>query len=160
MIQLIAGVFVCLGVGVVTAGLLRQFGVPAFNTPDSFANILLATLSFQGVTWLLIFNFLRQHKVNWCDAFGLRNANLDKSILLAVVVLAVAVAKALSVMMFFMHLKFERAWKYLLLAPTIILALALPIALRPDIGETYYVQDVPQNRDYDEQQATPKPKHH
>ena len=95
VIQLIAGVFVCLGVGVVTAGLLRQFGVPAFNTPDSFANILLATLSFQGVTWLLIFNFLRQHKVNWCDAFGLRNANLDKSILLAVVVLALVLPMVL-----------------------------------------------------------------
>jgi membrane protease YdiL (CAAX protease family) len=87
VIQLIAGVFVCLGVGVVTAGLLRQFSVPAFESPDSPANILLATLSFQGVTWLLIFNFLKQHKVNWRDAFGLRNANLDKSVLLAVVVL-------------------------------------------------------------------------
>ena len=52
--------------------------------------------------------------------------------------------------MFFMHLKFERAWKYLLLAPTIILAAALPISLRPDIGETYYVSDVQQQRDYPE----------
>ncbi|HEY5345763.1 MAG TPA: CPBP family intramembrane glutamic endopeptidase [Verrucomicrobiae bacterium] len=88
VIQLIAGVFVCLGAGVVTAGLLRSAGVPAFKSPDSPANILLATLSFQGVTWLLIFNFLKQHKVNWRDAFGLRNTNLDKSVLLAVVVLA------------------------------------------------------------------------
>src|ERR1700677_1238685 len=70
-----------------------------------------------------------------------------------VVVLAVATAKALCVMAFFMHLKFERAWKYLLLAPTIIIALALPLSLRPDIGETYYTQDTQQQRDYDEQQA-------
>jgi len=69
---------------------------------------------------------------------------------LAVVVLAVAVAKALCVMMLFMHLKFERAWKYLLLAPTTIIALALPVSLRPDIGETYYTTDVQQMRDYDE----------
>ena len=88
VILLIAGVFVCLGVGVVTAGLLRQFGVPAFKSPDSPANILLATLSFQGVTWILIFNLLKQHEVNWRDAFGLRNPNLDKSILLAVITLA------------------------------------------------------------------------
>ncbi len=88
VILLIAGVFACLGVGVMTAGLLRQFGVAAFKLPDSFANILLATLSFQGVTWLLIFNFLKQHEVNWRDAFGLRNPKLDKSILLAVIVLA------------------------------------------------------------------------
>ena len=72
--------------------------------------------------------------------------HLPNKYLLGAIVLAVAVAKALCVMMFFMHLKFERAWKYLLLAPTIILALALPLSLRPDIGETYYVQDVQQQR--------------
>ena len=75
-------------------------------------------------------------------------------VMLAAVVLAVATMKALCVLMYFMHLKFERAWKYLLLAPTIILALALPLSLRPDIGESYYVQDVQQQRDYAEQQAT------
>ena len=88
VILLIAGVFVCLGVGVVTAGLLRQFGVLAFKAPDNPANILLATLSFQGMTWVLIFNFLKQHKVNWRGAFGFRNVNLEKSILLAVITLA------------------------------------------------------------------------
>ncbi len=35
-----------------------------------------------------------------------------------VAVLAVATCKALCVMAWFMHLKFERAWKYVLLAPT------------------------------------------
>ena len=80
--------------------------------------------------------------------------HLPSKVMLGAIVLAVAVAKALCVMMFFMHLKFERAWKYLLLAPTIILAAALPISLRPDIGETYYVADVPQIRDYAEHEAS------
>lgn len=81
---------------------------------------------------------------------------LKNKVLLGAIVLAVAVAKALCVMMYFMHLKFERAWKYLLLAPTVIIALALPVALRPDIGETYYVPDVQQLRDFPEheQQAS------
>ena len=78
----------------------------------------------------------------------------SNKIVLGVIVLAVAVAKALCVMMFFMHLKFERAWKYLLLAPTIIIAAALPVALRPDIGETYYTPDVQQLRDYPEHEAS------
>lgn len=56
-----------------------------------------------------------------------------------VLVLAVAVAKALCVMMFFMHLKFEGNWKYVLLAPTTILAIGLPLALMPDIGVAYYI---------------------
>jgi hypothetical protein len=47
-------------------------------------------------------------------------------------------------MMVFMHLKFERAWKYLLLAPTLILACTIPFALAPDIAFHYYTQDAPQ----------------
>jgi cytochrome c oxidase subunit 4 len=58
---------------------------------------------------------------------------------LVVIVLAVAVAKALFVMAYFMHLKFEGRWKFLLLAPTFILAAGLPLALYPDIGLHYYV---------------------
>jgi len=61
-----------------------------------------------------------------------------------VLVLSVACAKALCVMMFFMHLKFEGNWKYVLLAPTTILAIGLPIALFPDIGSSYYTNAAPQ----------------
>lgn len=64
----------------------------------------------------------------------------------AVAVLAVAVAKAQYVMRYFMHLKFEGAWKYVLLLPTAILACGLPLALAPDIGLHYYRPEVPQFR--------------
>ena len=64
--------------------------------------------------------------------------------ILIVIVLAIASAKALSVMLYFMHLKFERNWKYILLAPTTILAIGIPLALMPDIAFHYYVEDVPQ----------------
>ncbi len=70
-----------------------------------------------------------------------------------VVVLAVATSKALCVMSWFMHLKYERGWKYVLLAPTTILALGLPLALTPDIAEHYYTLDVPQVDDYSEAMA-------
>lgn len=63
---------------------------------------------------------------------------------LVVAVLAVASAKALCVMAFFMHLKFEGKWKYVLLTPTTILAIGLPLALLPDVGVHYYMIDVPQ----------------
>lgn len=58
--------------------------------------------------------------------------------LVAVLVLAVAVAKAQFVMRYFMHLKFEGRWKYVLLLPTAILACGLPLALAPDIAMHYY----------------------
>ena len=57
-----------------------------------------------------------------------------------VIVLAVATAKALFVMMYFMHLKFEVNWKYVLLAPTTILAIGVPLAIIPDIGLSYSYQ--------------------
>ena len=47
-------------------------------------------------------------------------------------------------MLYFMHLKFEGKWKFVLLAPTMVLALAIPAALMPDIGSHYYDYQVPQ----------------
>lgn len=64
---------------------------------------------------------------------------------LAVTVLAISTMKASCVMLYFMHLKFEKHWKYVLLGPTVILAIGLPLALFPDIGTHYYDVDVPQN---------------
>jgi cytochrome c oxidase subunit 4 len=61
-----------------------------------------------------------------------------------VLVMAVACTKATCVMMYFMHLKFEGNWKYVLLAPTTILAIGLPVALFPDIGASYYTSVAPQ----------------
>lgn len=66
--------------------------------------------------------------------------------MIAVLVLAVAVAKAQYVMRYFMHLKFEGKWKYVLLLPTAILACGIPLALAPDIGLHYYTQATPQVR--------------
>jgi cytochrome c oxidase subunit 4 len=66
-----------------------------------------------------------------------------------VIVMAVACAKATCVLLFFMHLKFEGNWKFILLAPTTILAIGLPIALMPDIATSYYIPDTQQKHDYE-----------
>ena len=65
---------------------------------------------------------------------------------LVVIVFSIAVAKALFVMVYFMHLKFEGRWKFVLLAPTIILAIGLPLALLPDIGVHYYTETATQKQ--------------
>ena len=59
-------------------------------------------------------------------------------------VMGIACIKATFVLLYFMHIKFESAWKYILLAPTVVLAAALPLALSPDIGFHYYMVQVPQ----------------
>ena len=69
------------------------------------------------------------------------------------IVLSVAAAKAFFVMTRFMHLKFEGRWKYLLLSPTVILAMGLPLALLPDIGVHYYTTDYAQATAHISQEA-------
>jgi len=49
-------------------------------------------------------------------------------------VMLVAVCKASLVGMFFMHLKFEGPWKYVVLIPAGLLLVMLVIALVPDVG--------------------------
>jgi caa(3)-type oxidase subunit IV len=54
------------------------------------------------------------------------------NLVLGLVVLAVT--KASLVGLYFMHLKYEGKWIYLLLLPTAFLMIMLPLALYPDIG--------------------------
>jgi len=83
----------------------------------------------------------------------------ENRLITIVLVLAVAVAKATCVMMFFMHLKFEGNWKYVLLAPTTILAIGLPLALLPDIGVAYYTPLAPQSGEWGEEMQAYKSSH-
>jgi membrane protease YdiL (CAAX protease family) len=74
----------CLGVTIV--GLLQKAGFAVFQPPAGPGAVLLGTLAFQGVTWVLIFIFLRQHHMNWRDAFGFCGPKLNRVWLLAVLV--------------------------------------------------------------------------
>lgn len=54
--------------------------------------------------------------------------------------IAVSAAKAILVVTFFMHLWWEKRWKYVLTLPALILAVVMVLLLIPDIGlrtETY-----------------------
>jgi cytochrome c oxidase subunit 4 len=47
--------------------------------------------------------------------------------------MAVSCCKALLVMLFFMHLKYEASWKYVLTIPASVMAIFLMLALVPDV---------------------------
>lgn len=82
------------------------------------------------------------------------------AVLLVLVVLTVASFKAMFVMLYFMHLKYEGKWKFVLLAPTTVLALAIVAAMIPDIGAHYYDVQVPQIHEAAAQGAhAPSPGH-
>lgn len=78
------------------------------------------------------------------------------------IVLTVACFKATFVMLYFMHLKFEGKWKFVLLAPTMVLALAMVAALSAEIGVHYYTLQTPQTVEAAAQAAHPAapPGHH
>jgi membrane protease YdiL (CAAX protease family) len=89
-----AAQFACLCLGLAAAGLLHRFGVGGFKQPGDFGNVLLVTASFQGVTWILIPVFLRQHEIGLREAFGFRGPELKRSLFLAVVLMAFVIAPA------------------------------------------------------------------
>ena len=61
----------CFCVGAVIATFLSRNGSPPAAMPESFGAVLVSTLSFQGMTCLLIFPFLREHRMSWREGFGL-----------------------------------------------------------------------------------------
>jgi hypothetical protein len=87
VLMFVAALFVSFSLAGIVSLLLQKGGVAAFKSPDSFPNLLLGTLSMQGVAWVFIGIFLKLHQVAWRDAFGLSNPDLKKSLGLAVAVL-------------------------------------------------------------------------
>jgi membrane protease YdiL (CAAX protease family) len=71
-----AAQLVSLCVGLIIIGILQKAGFAAFQPLTGAGAVLLDTLAFQGVTWVLIFIFLRMHDVDWRDAFGLHRKEL------------------------------------------------------------------------------------
>lgn len=49
----------------------------------------------------------------------------------------VSIGKALLVILFFMHLWWERAWKYILTIPALFMGVLLVLLLVPDVGYRY-----------------------
>ena len=60
--------------------------------------------------------------------------NLGSPLVTWLFVLAMALGKTTLVASYFMHLKFEGKWKFVLLIPPTIMAFVLLLALMPDIG--------------------------
>lgn len=80
--------------GAIAMVLLQKLKIQGFKSFDDFGCILLGTLSFQGVTLLLMPFFFRYHDVSLGEGLGLKKTNVLSSLLLAlgtvVVILFVA----------------------------------------------------------------------
>ena len=68
-------------------------------------------------------------------SFGVANSPLMNSKLVGwLMMMVVSCAKAFLVISFFMHLRWEQSWKYVLTIPTLIMGVLLVVALVPDIA--------------------------
>jgi membrane protease YdiL (CAAX protease family) len=95
VLQFCAGLFACFFLGMAVSGVLQKIGLNGFKKSDDLGNILLATLSFQGAAWVLMFFFLRQHQLGWRDVFGFRGEKAKRDVALAVGVVIVILPVAL-----------------------------------------------------------------
>jgi cytochrome c oxidase subunit 4 len=77
-------------------------------------------------------------------SFGIANSTLMENRAVAwSAMIAISIAKATLVALFFMHLWWEKAWKYVLTLPALIMAAMLVLLLVPDIAlrtQTYSKQ--------------------
>ena len=118
----------------------------ASTPPDAAATLEASHAVHHPNYWAIFWVLCGLTLVSWLldesKGWGL----LSSHVMLSALVLAVATAKALFVASYFMHLKFEGRWKYVLLAPTLILAMGLPLAMAPDLSFQYYEPDTTQSR--------------
>lgn len=68
-------------------------------------------------------------------AVGNWSVTMDRPLVGWSLMMAISCAKALLVISFFMHLKWEANWKYVLTIPASIMSLFLLLMLVPDVGE-------------------------
>ncbi len=84
--------FFCFCFAMLAGNLLHKFHVVNFQRDNDFGFILLATLGFQGATWILIPIFLRLNEVRLRDAFGLNIWNFFRAVVWAIAVVIAALA--------------------------------------------------------------------
>jgi membrane protease YdiL (CAAX protease family) len=96
VMQFVALQLACFCSGAIIIGLFHKFGINGFKRPEDFGAALVATLCFQGATWILIPIFLRQHQIRWREAFGFCGPRLLQTLLVAVGVVIVILPVALS----------------------------------------------------------------
>ena len=84
-----------------------------------YIGVFLALCALTTLSFLTYFDFWRENVPS----------NISRAFMMAV-----SCTKAMLVIMFFMHLKWEANWKWMLTAPVIIMSALLIFALVPDVG--------------------------
>lgn len=79
VLNLLAGLFVCVGVGALLAAAFLP-GEAVHTSEGQFASFVVSTLSLHGGTLLLMSAFLRWHRTTWREAFGFASPGLLRTL--------------------------------------------------------------------------------
>ncbi len=85
VLRLLMGILACLALSILIVQGYRSVLVGTGGVPPLWVT-LTGTLTSQGIGFLLIDIFLRQHQMSWSEAFGLKSPNSGRGLLLALVV--------------------------------------------------------------------------
>ena len=86
-----------------------------------------------GKYWVVFFCLCGLTMCSFLTYFDWWHASVPQGVSRAFM-MAVSCAKALLVMLFFMHLKWEASWKWVLTVPCVMMSIFLVCMLIPDIG--------------------------
>lgn len=100
----------CILLGGIAIGLLQRAGVHGFKSLDDFGYLLVATISFQGATWILMIIFFRMHGMRLLEGLGLERGNLLRSLKLAAGLTVVVLVVALSLQSVTLKLMEKMHW--------------------------------------------------
>jgi membrane protease YdiL (CAAX protease family) len=94
VIFLLVAQFTCIIAGGLAINLLQKVGIAGFKTENDLGYLLIGTLSFQGITWILMPCFYRFHGVRLSEGLGFAKKKWPLALLLAFGVMIVILPAA------------------------------------------------------------------
>ena len=95
VIRLMLGIFASISLGTIIVQGLAPKGTNG-NNEINLSIFMIGTLTFHGVSLVLVNVFLRQHQISWKQAFGFNAPRLGRALLLAAIVSLLVLPIALS----------------------------------------------------------------
>ena len=93
VLRLLIGLFACMSLGVLATGLVAPEGTPR-SGETRLLLFVVGSLSVHVGGLVVVFFFLREHGIGWAAAFGFASPRLGRTLLLAVLAVAVSLPLA------------------------------------------------------------------
>ncbi|MEK7685010.1 MAG: CPBP family intramembrane glutamic endopeptidase [Verrucomicrobiota bacterium] len=86
VLRLLLGMFASISLGIIIVHGLESDEIGLGGESSKWLTFIVGTLSFHGMSFVLINIFLREHEIGWAAAFGFNAPRLGRALLLAAIV--------------------------------------------------------------------------